>query len=409
MLTANLVRARERDGELVLTGLKGARRDDACELGRLLLGVTTQAVGRTRAELESAYDELELLPRDKKLGAGLCKLLEDDCEFRSLAAADPEGLRREVFRAAASSRRALGPGEPFERSRVLEAVAEARGVGACEIDAALYADLSGEHELVRVPACSAEELVERYERAQVQAVLLRAVRLSAVVRCGAPSAYRTLFNQIKFRRLIHTIAREPDGRYRIDIDGPYSLFQQVTKYGLGLALVWPVLESSDEVELEARVLWGQHRRELVFRHRVRAAHATEPEAVIADEARALLEAFGRLETPWQAGVSNAILEVPGAGACVPDLEFRHPDEREPFHLELLGYHSRDAVWRRVGLVERGLPGRVLFAVSSRLRVSEEVLDGDRSAALYVFKGSMSARAVERHLEELRRRPRARSG
>jgi hypothetical protein len=58
------------------------------------------------------------------------------------------------------------------------------------------------------------------------------------------------------------------------------------------------------------------------------------------------------------------------------------------------------VWRRVELVQAGLGERILFAVSSRLRVSEEVLEGDLPGALYVYKGAMSARAVAERLEVL---------
>ena len=41
-------------------------------------------------------------------------------------------------------------------------------------------------------------------------------------------------------------------------------------------------------------------------------------------------------------------------------------------------------------------------MSSRLRVSEEVLEEDASGALYVYKGTMSARAVAERLESLAR-------
>ena len=66
----------------------------------------------------------------------------------------------------------------------------------------------------------------------------------------------------------------------------------------------------------------------------------------------------------------------------------------------MGYWSRAAVWKRVELVQAGLAERVLFAVSSRLRVSEEVLDGDLPGALYVYKQTLSARTVAERLEQL---------
>jgi hypothetical protein len=43
---------------------------------------------------------------------------------------------------------------------------------------------------------------------------------------------------------------------------------------------------------------------------------------------------------------------------------------------------------------------VLFAVSTRLRVSEAVLPQDAPSALYVYKGTMSARAIEARLDAL---------
>jgi hypothetical protein len=43
---------------------------------------------------------------------------------------------------------------------------------------------------------------------------------------------------------------------------------------------------------------------------------------------------------------------------------------------------------------------LLFVVSSRLRVSEEVLDESDTAALYVYKGKINPQAVLRKIEAL---------
>jgi uncharacterized protein len=66
----------------------------------------------------------------------------------------------------------------------------------------------------------------------------------------------------------------------------------------------------------------------------------------------------------------------------------------------MGFWSREAVWRRVELVEAGLSERILFAVSERLRVSEQVLGEERPGALYVYKKVMNARAVLERVERL---------
>ena len=46
-----------------------------------------------------------------------------------------------------------------------------------------------------------------------------------------------------------SLSARDGGGYRIEIDGPYSLFESVTKYGLELALLLPALEACDSVQL----------------------------------------------------------------------------------------------------------------------------------------------------------------
>ena len=97
-------------------------------------------------------------------------------------------------------------------------------------------------------------------------------------------------------------------------------------------------------------------------------------------------------------MAHELLDLPGVGLCVPDLVFTHRASGRRVFFEALGYWSREAVWRRVDLVAAGLPHPIVFAVSSRLRVSEEVLEETLPGRLYVYKGVMSARAVEERLD-----------
>src|SRR6185369_13905026 len=116
-------------------------------------------------------------------------------------------------------------------------------------------------------------------------------------------------------------------------------------------------------------------------------------APLPDDVEQLRERFAQLGSDWEVEAASDILSVPGVGLCVPDLRFLHRGTGEVAYLEVLGYWSRDAVWRRVELAQRGLKERVLFAVSTRLRVSEEVLGEDAPSELYVYKGTLAAREV----------------
>jgi predicted nuclease of restriction endonuclease-like RecB superfamily len=182
-----------------------------------------------------------------------------------------------------------------------------------------------------------------------------------------------------------------------------SLFESGAKYGPRLAMALPALEQAGVLQLEAVIRWGKERERLVFRYTHRASGgATEPPR-LPDEVEALRSALVRGDFGLRVKRSDAILTLPGIGTCVPDLELKGKDGRVAY-VEVLGFWSRDAVWRRVELAEKGLGARVVFCVSSRLRVSEEVLSGELPAALYVYKGTMSARAVAERAKTLLARP-----
>lgn len=115
---------------------------------------------------------------------------------------------------------------------------------------------------------------------------------------------------------------------------------------------------------------------------------------LSDEARELCEGIHRLNEGWRAHATTTVLEARGYGVCVPDIELVHDERGVRVFVEILGYWSRHAVFRRAELAERGLPHPVVFAASSRLRVSEEILDeSSTKASLYVYKGKMSPRAI----------------
>jgi predicted nuclease of restriction endonuclease-like RecB superfamily len=405
VLTPAHTRAKRRGGELLLAPLSGQKRVRAVELAESVLSAARSAVGGTRKELDDALRAVRREPSEKKLVEGLAKLIVDAAQIEGEGEIDSVELRRTLFEQAALARKQLGPGEHLDRQRTIDAYAAERGLSSETVERGLYADLPSEEKLSSVPDWSGELLVAEYERAERQAVLLRAVRIVADVRHSRPEGYRALFQKLKFRRLLHSIERRDVG-YRIEIDGPYSLFESVTKYGLALALILPELEAMDGLDLLAELRWGPRRERLAYRYQKRSSEGTVAPAAVAPEIQALLRAFGELDTPWRAALNEDVLSLPGAGVCIPDLVFRHTEDGRPVYLEVMGYWSRDAVFRRIELCESGLEERILFAVSSRLRVSEELLGDDSSGALYVYKGTMSARAVERHLNQLRRPVRA---
>ncbi len=385
--------------------LKGPLLERAHVIAGQLLIVTTAHVGRTRDELDEAIDSVDVGPREQRMRDGLAKLVLDEITFDADESVDPTLLRAEVFARAALARAALDPTVRLDRECLIADIARERETTPEALERALYADLRGAHRLLTAPFMTAAALVASYVRGQAQAVLLRAVKVTLEVRCASAGAARAFFHRLKFLRLLHTIEAidGPGGGHRLVIDGPFSLFDAVTKYGLQLAMMLPLLDACETWKLEADVRWGKTRQALTFRlegGRDTGDRAPSTHPPLADDVRALTVAFAKLDVAWRASPSEAILQVPGVGLCIPDLVFERVSKgaTERVYLEVMGFWSRDAVWKRVELAQSGLADAIVFAVSSRLRVSEEVLGDEIPAALYVYKGALSARAIAEKLD-----------
>jgi predicted nuclease of restriction endonuclease-like RecB superfamily len=413
LLTADLVHVRRRGDRLLVVPLGESDQARARDLAATAISLIKAHLGLPRGALLEALGEIAIAPSENRLARGLWKLALDTCEFDEGDYLDPVALRREIFLRAANLRQ--GQTHAFDRAAVLREIAEARQVSTDAIEEALYADLPSAHILRTAHLPSPDGLVASYDLAQHQAVLLRAVRVRARVFCPDAAGYRYLFRKLKFHRLLYTIAKlDRTAGYTIDIDGPYSLFEQTTKYGLRLALALPAIMACARWDVTADLRWGKDRRPL--RYHARAGDQTLPEGASADDAlpddaAALLADLHRLDSPWRASAADAILDLPGLGVCIPDLQFVHRETGQRVFLELLGFWSRAAVWKRVEMVERGLDEPVVFAVSKHLRVSEEVLPDRAPASLYVYARMPNASAIVERVAEVaaRARPGYRQG
>ena len=399
MLSPEHVHARRHKDRLELVAL-GPKRARAMELAELSLDLAKDHLGRPREELEQAWAAIDVEARDRKLFEGLCKRIDDALVFEAMLEGDPVDLRRDVFLRSAEARRALGQGESLDRDALLHALAGERGTDATTLERALYADLRGAQRLTGVGPVTAAALVESHDLAQAQAVLLRATRVTVELEGASPLALRGLLRKLKFQRLLASVHPTETG-HRLELDGPFSLFDAVTKYGLALALALPSILACGRHRLCADLRWGKERLPLQFVLEGAARAADSQPARLSDEAESLRARLAAKDA-WHVEIADTILDLPGVGACVPDLVVTQRATGKRAYVEVMGFWSRDAVWRRVELVEQGLGERILFCVSERLRVSEAVLPDEAPAGLLVYKGVIALSAFEAKLVHLLR-------
>jgi hypothetical protein len=402
LLTTDLVRVRRTANGLVPRWVDGKARERVLPIAGALAATFASRVGQSRGELDAALDAIEVPAQLRVVGLGLRKLLEDRATFEVKSALDPEAVRRAVFDASAAAHRALDVREVFDRERVLASAAADLGATVEAVEAALYADLRDSERLATFDPIDAEELVERYNLALAQGVLLRASKVVVHVSGESPARYRQLFRAARFHGLLHVVTGDPEAGYTIALDGPFSLFDSVQRYGLKLALFLPSVLACATFRLVADVVWGKEREHALFELGPEAGLvARAPDAPASTpELDTFCEAFRRLGSEWSVAPSERIFALPGEVVCVPDLVFASAETGEEVYLESFGFWSRDAVWKRVELLRKGFPSRVLLAVPKQLRVSEEVLGEDDAGELYVYRATMSPRAV---LDRLRKR------
>jgi predicted nuclease of restriction endonuclease-like RecB superfamily len=348
-----------------------------------MLDLFRRQQGRTRGELEEELAQTFGDDPGQLVHQGIAKLLEDRCEFEVVSGHPPEELRAAVFRAAAAAR-ASAPA--FDRAAVLEAVSGELNLSAETIDRGLFADLKSEQRLIRFKDCSAEHLLQRYNVALAQAVLLRAIRVHVTVSNEPPARYRQLLRQLKFRRLLCEVEHSGPDTYQFHLDGPLSLFSATQKYGLQLALFLPAVLLCRDFELRAELRWGAQRKPRLFflSHKDGlVSHALDSGVYVPPELAMFVELFRKRIADWELIDETEIFPV-GSGFWVPDFRLVHRATGRTVLLEVLGFWRRASAEKHLQRLRLHVRQPFLLAVSDQLHIEEGGLD-DLPAGIHRFR------------------------
>lgn len=397
MLTADLVTARV-SGPAITPGRVDPEAANLRELAATLHGLYAEAAADRlrRSELDELVGgALADHPR-WKVGRGLAKLLDDRSTWDTASPLPPADLRRAAF-ALARERGPLGlePG-PLGLPVAADLLGELgapHGLTAEQVEDALYADLEENQRILACEVPDANWLLHRYNVAQVQALLLHAASLT--VRLGSPGAarMRQLFRQVKFHRLLHRAHRDGD-TLEVELDGPTSLFQQSSRYGMALANFLPaLLLQPPPWSLEATVLWtrAKHRKTLKLDHTAGlVSHHADRGGYQTREQLWFAERFEALGSGWALTEGQEPVALGPRGVLFPDYQLANGGRVA--HLEILGFWRGDDLARRLELLARFGPGNVIVAVSRKLRGSDEAL-GDAPDWVVPFAEVVPAREV----------------
>jgi len=411
MLRAEHVIARYSSGALIPHRLS-PENERVREVADALVGLYADHAGKPKRDLEAdlALLEEELGPRlDARRGfrilRALAKLLEERATWAPPTEADPYTLRTRVFELAAAMPELPAADENLLGSSTREEVLShvARETGVEGVVSLMHADRQGAQVLAAFEApLSAEELVERYNVAQIQGVLYGARNMTVDLGRGADA--RLVFRYVKLLGLIYaldTLDGEDGAGHRLRLDGPLSLFGGTRKYGLRLAKFLPGLLLTAPWTLRAEVAWKGRDAilELDSETSGLSSHYSGPADDEEDDTRgAFLKAWERAKdnAGWVLEEGAGIIPLPPLrAALVPDFKLRRPPGDEEVHLEILGFWSERHLIERVALVREAQARghRVLVAAPESLGTSPETLREATSGEVIPFKNRLDVKSV----------------
>ena len=345
MLNRELLRYRRRQGELFVRFV-----DTACaahlDTAAALLEIYGAAFANqwTRGELAEQLEPLLKGASDPKFAAGLDKLLLDRTEFRSAEETDYPELRRRSF---AAGEKAFAAAKGDYR-RFCDAAKEAFALD-------IYGDLPEFERVCAFRSLSAAELLDRYNLALVQGLLLSADKLEIVVREKDPAELRRLFKYLKFFRLLAEIRRidgDPDG-FALSVSGPFSLFENTRRYGVALASFFPALVRLKCWKLDATIRSDERTEHLQLddsRHLV--SHYRNFSAYIPEEIRMFHRLFAEKSPGWQPVGETPFLDGGDQRIIFPDFSFRRDLDGKTVHLELFHRWHAGQLAERLELLDR---------------------------------------------------------
>ena len=346
-----------------------------------LLALFQRNLNNTRGELEQDLVDTFGDEPGQFVRRGLIKLLDDRSEWTVESSLPPEEIRDAVFAASFAARR----NATFDRVAVLQQVADTMQLTAEQVNDGLFADLKSEQRLKQIKPITPERLVQRYNVALAQSVLLKADKVVVEVRRETPAQLRRLMRLVKFHRLICELDRPRPDTVRMTLDGPLSMFAATQKYGLQLAMFLPAVLSCQDFNVEANLRWGptkQRKRMVITPVDGLVSHLPESGTYVPPEVGMFAAQFRKKIDAWELHEETEVYPL-GPSFWVPDFRLTHRATGKSIGLEILGFWRKSGAELQLARLREHATMPYLLAVSTSLKIDESELM--ESQGVIVFK------------------------
>ena len=322
------------------------------KLAEQLVGVYKNGVGMTRAEIDEQTTMIVNGQRDLKLGKGLNKICQDRTDFGKVQDLDYPAQRKELFLASAAVLKESKFEDYHDFQMDVYKKTEKFGEFA---QGEFYNDLPQNETLAKFKEVNPRQLLERYNSSLVQSLLLHAGEIHLEIPNAHPQKLRRLFKYLKFFRLLANIKctkfkgrgknKEPS-TIKMTIDGPASLFENTSKYGLQLASFFPAIPDLEKWSLSSVIKLNNKNFVLKIDQKSGlVSHYRNFSSYVPEEIKIFHNQFKEKQEEWKIIGDTPFLHSESGEMIFPDLSFENKDGKV-FHLEL--FHR----WHMAPLIRR---------------------------------------------------------
>jgi len=361
------------------------------DLAERLLAAYNPETAPVREDIEELTTQTVQGFRTAKLAQGILKIIDDQAVFSSPQDMDYAAARFSLFQKAAEALRA-NPGQTEEQyqQRLKETTAD-NPLASRE---SIFEDLPDNDRLVRLSFITPKQVLERYNCALVQALLLHASSIQLVVHDTDAAKLRRLFKYLKFFRLLARITTDkttdgdnaPD-KLNIVIDGPASLFEQSKRYGFQLACFFPAVCALDHWSMRAEIEWKDAKRFLVLDESSGlVSHYHNFTAYAPEEIQLFHRYFKESVKDWTIVGNAPFIRADGNDIIFPDFSFMHTDGTL-VHLELFHRWHATQIMPRLDWFEKHPSAPLVIGIDRFLLKDDTIqsrLESDNALKSRIF-------------------------
>ncbi len=214
------------------------------DLASNLVHLFADSIGRRRFEIEEHIKTFNIEKVNPKVVQGLSELLFKRSSFDDLSAADAVDMRKQLFSMSAEYWKKVGKtptGIMQHRRNILQAAGNSSAIPQTVEEHQLFGDIAANQKLTEFNTIPAEQLVHRFNIAQVQGLLINSRSLELKIHRRNSPAIKQLMQMMKFFRLMFELTEAENDWLIMKIDGPGAVLENSRSYGLEIAQFFPAV------------------------------------------------------------------------------------------------------------------------------------------------------------------------